>query len=90
MRNQIPTHKAIPIKGVGEIERCAAYAQAILTLIQNDGSDSENLEGGAFYTNENIIRTALSAVSDYLSQIQAAQKTGYYLVDSRKETSNEN
>lgn len=76
MANQINTHCAIPIVETGKLHSAIYKAKAILALIQNDGADDDSLEG--FYTSEDIIRTALSVIDDYLEQAKQSSKVDFY------------
>lgn len=76
MANQFPTHCAIPVPQVGKLQSSIRRAKAILALIRNDGGDMD-LDG--FYTSEEIIRGALSAVDDYLEQADQSSKVDFYL-----------
>lgn len=75
MANQIPTHCAIPVTQVGKLQSSIRRAKAILTLIRNDGGDMD-LDG--FYTSEEIIQTALSAINDYLEQAEQSSTVDFY------------
>ena len=75
MANPIPTHCAIPMTKVGKIQSSIRRAKAILALIRNDGGDMD-LDG--FYTSEEIIRTALSVIDDYLEQAEQSSKVDFY------------
>lgn len=75
MTNKIPTHCAIPMTQVGKLHSSIRRAKAILALIRNDGGDMD-LDG--FYTNEEIIKTALSVVDDYLEQADQSSKVDFY------------
>ena len=75
MANQIPTHCALPMAETGTLHGAIRKAKAILALIQNDGADMD-LEG--FYTNENVIRTALSVIDDYLEQAEQSSTVDFY------------
>jgi len=81
MANQIPTHCAIPVTQVGKLQSSIRRAKAILTLIRNDGGDMD-LDG--FYTSEEIIQTALSAINDYLEQADQSSKVDFYLTKGGK------
>lgn len=81
MANQIPTHCAIPMTQVGKLQSSIRRAKAILALIRNDGGDMD-LDG--FYTSEEIIRDALSAVDDYLEQEDQSSKVDFYLTKGGK------
>ena len=81
MANQIPTHCAIPMTQVGKLQSSIRRAKAILALIRNDGGDMD-LDG--FYTSEEIIRDALSAVDDYLEQADQSSKVDFYLTKGGK------
>lgn len=76
MANQIPTHCAIPMTQVGKLQSSIRRAKAILALIRNDGGDID-LDG--FYTSEEIIRDALSAIDGYLEQADQSSKVDFYL-----------
>ncbi|MCQ9121942.1 hypothetical protein BKG95_05270 [Rodentibacter pneumotropicus] len=84
MTNQIPTHCALSLKNTGKLNSAIERAKAILTLIRNDGADSENLENGAFYTSEDVIRTALGVASDLLEQAEQSSKVDFYLTREGK------
>ena len=75
MANQIPTHCAIPMTQVGKLQSSIRRAKAILALIRNDGGDMD-LDG--FYTSEEIIRDALSAINDYLEQAEQSSTVDFY------------
>ena len=75
MTNKTPTHCAIPMAKVGKLHSSISRAKAILALIRNDGGDM-NLDG--FYTNEEIIKTALFAIDDYLEQAEQSSKVDFY------------
>ena len=75
MANQFPTHCAIPMTKVGKIQSSIRRAKAILALIRNDGADMD-LDG--FYTSEEIIKTALSVIDDYLEQAEQSSKVDFY------------
>ena len=75
MANQIPTHCAIPMTETGKVHSSIRKAKAILALIRNDGGDMD-LEG--FYTSEEIIRTALSVIDDYLEQAEQSSTVDFY------------
>lgn len=81
MANQIPTHCAIPMPQVGKLQSSIRRAKAILTLIRNDGGDMD-LDG--FYTSEEIIQTALSAINDYLEQAEQSSTVDFYLTKGGK------
>ena len=81
MANQIPTHCAIPMPQVGKIHSSIRRAKAILTLIRNDGGDMD-LDG--FYTSEEIIQTALSAINDYLEQAEQSSTVDFYFTKGGK------
>lgn len=81
MANQIPTHCTIPMTQVGKLQSSIRRAKAILALIRNDGGDMD-LDG--FYTSEEIIRDALSAVDDYLEQEDQSSKVDFYLTKGGK------
>ena len=84
MANQIHTHCAIPLTKTGKVHSSIRKAKAILALIRNDGADMD-LEG--FYTSEEIIRTALSVIDDYLEQAEQSSTVDFY---STKGEENEN
>ena len=75
MANKIPTHCAIQMTKAGKIQSSIRKAKAILALIRNDGGDMD-LDG--FYTNEEIIKTVLSVVDDYLEQADQSSKVDFY------------
>ena len=75
MTNKIPTHCAIPMTKVGKLHSSIHKAKAILALIRNDGGDMD-LDG--FYTSEEIIRAALSAIDDYLEQAEQSSTVDFY------------
>ena len=75
MANQIPTHRAIPMPQVGKLHSSISKAKAILALIRNDGGDMD-LDG--FFTSEEIIQTALSAINDYLEQAEQSSTVDFY------------
>ena len=75
MANQIPTHCAIPMTKVGKLHSSIRRAKAILALIRNDGGDMD-LDG--FFTSEEIIQTALSAINDYLEQAEQSSTVDFY------------
>lgn len=75
MANQIPTHCAIPMTRVGKLQSSIRRAKAILALIRNDGGDMD-LDG--FYTSEEIIRDALSAIDGYLEQVEQSSTVDFY------------
>ena len=75
MANQIPTHCAIPMPQVGKLQSSIRRAKAILALIRNDGGDMD-LDG--FYTSEEIIRDALSAIDGYLEQAEQSSTVDFY------------
>ena len=75
MANQIPTHCAIPTPQVGKLHSSISKAKAILALIRNDGGDMD-LDG--FYTNEEIIKTALLVIDDYLEQAEQSSTVDFY------------
>ena len=75
MANQIPTHCAIPMPQVGKLHSSISKANAILALIRNDGGDMD-LDG--FFTSEEIIQTALSAINDYLEQAEQSSTVDFY------------
>ena len=81
MTNKIPTHCAIPMTQVGKLQSSIRRAKAILALIRNDGADMD-LDG--FYTNEEIIKTALSVVDDYLEQADQSSKVDFYFTKGGK------
>lgn len=81
MANQIPTHCAIPVTQVGKLQSSIRRAKAILTLIRNDGGDMD-LDG--FYTSEEIIQTALSAINDYLEQAEQSSTVDFYFTKGGK------
>lgn len=81
MANKIPTHCAISMTKVGKIHSSIHKAKAILALIRNDGGDMD-LDG--FYTNEEIIKTALSVVDDYLEQADQSSKVDFYFTKGGK------
>ena len=60
---------------VGKLHSSIRRAKAILALIQNDGADMD-LDG--FYTSEEIIRTALSVIDDYLEQAEKSSTVDFY------------
>ena len=84
MINKIPTHCAIPMAKVGKLQSSIRRAKAILALIRNDGADMD-LDG--FYTSEEIIKTALSVIDDYLEQAEQSSTVDFY---STKGEENEN
>ena len=75
MANKIPTHCAIQMTKAGKIQGPIRKAKAILALIRNDGGDMD-LDG--FYTSEEIIKTALFAIEDYLEQAKQSSKVDFY------------
>lgn len=75
MANKIPTHCAIQMTKVGKTQSSIRKAKAILALIRNDGGDMD-LDG--FYTSEEVIRTALSVIDDYLEQAEQSSKVDFY------------
>lgn len=75
MTNKIPTHCVIPMTQVGKLHSSIHKAKAILALIRNDGADMD-LDG--FYTSEEIIRAALSAIDDYLEQAEKSSTVDFY------------
>lgn len=81
MANQIPTHCAIPMTETGKLHSSIHKAKAILALIRNDGGDMD-LDG--FYTNEEIIKTVLSVVDDYLEQADQSSKVDFYFTKGGK------
>lgn len=81
MANPIPTHCAIPMAEVGKLHSSIHKAKAILALIRNDGGDMD-LDG--FYTNEEIIKTVLSVVDDYLEQADQSSKVDFYFTKGGK------
>lgn len=81
MTNKTPTHCAIPMAKVGKLHSSIRRAKAILALIRNDGGDMD-LDG--FYTNEEIIKTALSVVDDYLEQADQSSKVDFYFTKGGK------
>lgn len=81
MTNKIPTHCAIPMTQVGKLHSSIHKAKAILALIRNDGGDMD-LDG--FYTNEEIIKAALSVVDDYLEQADQSSKVDFYFTKGGK------
>ena len=81
MANQIPTHCAIPMTQVGKLQSYIRRAKAILALIRNDGGDMD-LDG--FYTSEEIIRDALSAIDDYLEQAEQSSTVDFYFTKGGK------
>ena len=81
MANQIPTHCAIPMTQVGKLQSSIRRAKAILALIRNDGGDMD-LDG--FYTSEEIIRDALSAIDDYLEQADQSSTVDFYFTKGGK------
>lgn len=84
MINKILTHCAIQMTKVGKIHSSIHKAKAILALIRNDGGDMD-LDG--FYTSEEIIKTALSVIDDYLEQAEQSSTVDFY---STKGEENEN
>ena len=81
MANQIPTHCAIPMTQVGKLQSSIRRAKAILALIRNDGGDMD-LDG--FYTSEELIRDALSAIDDYLEQAEQSSTVDFYFTKGGK------
>ena len=81
MSNPIPTHCAIPVAETGKIQSSIRKAKAILELIRNDGGDMD-LDG--FYTSEEIIQTALSAINDYLEQAEQSSTVDFYFTKGGK------
>ena len=81
MANQIPTHCAIPMPQVGKIHSSISKAKAILALIRNDGGDMD-LDG--FFTSEEIIRDALSAIDGYLEQVEQSSTVDFYFTKGGK------
>lgn len=81
MANQSPTHCAIPTPHVGKLQSSIRKAKAILALIRNDGGDMD-LEG--FFTSEEIIQTALSAINDYLEQAEQFSTVDFYFTKGGK------
>lgn len=81
MTNKTPTHCAIPMAKVGKLHSSIHKAKAILALIRNDGGDMD-LDG--FYTNEEIIKTVLSVVDDYLEQVDQSSKVDFYFTKGGK------
>ena len=75
MANKIPPHCAIPMTKVGKIQSSIRRAKAILALIRNDGG---NMDLDGFYTSEEIIRAALSAIDDYLEQAEQSSTVDFY------------
>ena len=81
MANQIPTHCAIPVAETGKIQSSIRKAKAILELIRNAGGDMD-LDG--FFTSEEIIQTALSAINDYLEQAEQSSTVDFYFTKGGK------
>ena len=81
MANQIPTYCAIPVAETGKIQSSIRKAKAILALIRNDGGDMD-LDG--FFTSEEIIQTALSAINDYLEQAEQSSTVDFYFTKGGK------
>ncbi|WP_308570384.1 hypothetical protein [uncultured Haemophilus sp.] len=75
MANQFPTHCAISTAKVGKLQSSIHRAKAILALIRNDGAD---IDSDGFYTSEEIIKTALSVIDDYLEQAEQSSKVDFY------------
>ena len=85
MANQFPTHCAIPVAETGKIHSSIRKAKAILALIRNDGGDMD-LDG--FYTSEEIIKTALFVIDDYLEQAEQSSKVDFYFTKGGKNETN--
>ena len=81
MANKIPTHCAIQMTKAGKIQSSIRKAKAILALIRNDGGEMD-LDG--FYTSEEIIKTALFAIDDYLEQAEQSSKVDFYFTKGGK------
>ncbi|HHF1670209.1 TPA: hypothetical protein ACPJIH_000243 [Haemophilus influenzae] len=81
MANQIPTHCTIPVAETGKLHSSIRKAKAILALIRNDGGDMD-LDG--FFTSEEIIQTALSAINDYLEQAEQSSTVDFYFTKGGK------
>ena len=81
MANQSPTHCAIPLAETGKIQSSIRKAKASLALIRNDGGDMD-LDG--FFTSEEIIQTALSAINDYLEQAEQSSTVDFYFTKGGK------
>ncbi|QPQ81681.1 hypothetical protein I6H05_07795 [Aggregatibacter actinomycetemcomitans] len=79
------THCAIPLTETGKIHSSIRKAKAILTLIRNDGADMD-LEG--FYTSEEIIRTALFVIDDYLEKAEQSSKVDFYFTKGGEDETN--
>ena len=85
MANKIPTHCAIQMTKVGKLHSSIHKAKAILALIRNDGGDMD-LDG--FYTSEEIIKTALFAIEDYLEQAEQSSEVDFYFTKGGENETN--
>ena len=85
MANKIPTHCAIQMTNVGKLHSSIHKAKAILALIRNDGGDMD-LDG--FYTSEEIIKTALFAIEDYLEQAEQSSEVDFYFTKGGENETN--
>ena len=85
MANKIPTHCAIQMTKAGNIQSSIRKAKAILALIRNDGGEMD-LDG--FYTSEEIIKTALFVIEDYLEQAEQSSKVDFYFTKGGENETN--
>ena len=85
MANKIPTHCAIQMTKAGKIQSSSRKAKAILALIRNDGGEMD-LDG--FYTSEEIIKTALFVIEDYLEQAEQSSKVDFYFTKGGENETN--
>ena len=85
MANKIPTHCAIQMTKAGKLHSSIRKAKAILALIRNDGGDMD-LDG--FYTSEEIIKTALFAIEDYLEQAGQSSEVDFYFTKGGENETN--
>ncbi|MDD0823115.1 hypothetical protein PTQ27_01325 [Mannheimia sp. AT1] len=77
-KSKAPTHIALTQEQAGKIDLSISYAQAILTLIQNDDVNNEGNESDEFFTSTKTIKTAILAAQHFLKVAQENRK-GVYL-----------
>ncbi|WP_238327109.1 hypothetical protein [Rodentibacter pneumotropicus] len=79
---KIPTHCALSMENTSKVHTAIRKAKAILTLIQNDGVNNDELEG--FFSSEKVIREAIRVVKDLLEQAEQSSKVDFYFVKEGK------
>lgn len=71
------SHIALTMGQAGKLNQSINYAQAILTLIQNDSINNEGEEPDEFFTSTSTIKTAISAVQHFLDVAEENSKGAY-------------